>query len=99
MPTEESDPTPIDAFNLELFFELSADLLCIAGYDGYFRRISPSVSKLLGYSNEELFAKPIHEFIYSEDKKITAEHRSNLTNDFPLLNFENRYVTKKGEIV
>jgi PAS domain S-box-containing protein len=99
MQVEISGKDPIDIFNLELFFELSADLLCIAGYDGYFRRISPSVSKLLGYSNEELFARPIHEFIYSEDKKITAEHRSNLTNDFPLLNFENRYVTKNGEIV
>lgn len=99
MPTEESDPVPIDTFNLELFFELSADLLCIAGYDGYFRRISPSVSKLLGYTNEELFAKPIHEFIYAEDKDITAKHRHNLINDKPLLHFENRYVTKSGEIV
>ena len=99
MQVEVSGKDPIDIFNIELFFELSADLLCIAGYDGYFRRISPSVSKLLGYSNDELFARPIHEFIYSEDKKITAEHRSNLTNDFPLLNFENRYVTKSGEIV
>jgi PAS domain S-box-containing protein len=99
MPTEESEPTPIDAFNLELFFELSADLLCIAGYDGYFRRISPSVSKLLGYTNDELFAKPIHEFIYAEDRDITAKHRSNLINDKPLLHFENRYVTKSGELV
>ncbi len=99
MRAEVSGPNTTDLFNLELFFELSADLLCIAGYDGYFRRISPSVSKLLGYSNDELFERPIHEFIYSEDKKITAEHRSNLTNDFPLLNFENRYVTKSGEIV
>lgn len=99
MPTEESDPTPIDTFSLEPFFEQSADLLCIAGYDGYFRRISPSVSKLLGYSKEELFAKPIHEFIYVEDKDITAKHRTNLINDKPLLHFENRYVTKSGEIV
>jgi PAS domain S-box-containing protein len=99
MPTEESDSTPIDAFNLDLFFELSADLLCIAGYDGYFRRISPSVSRLLGYTTEELFAKPIHEFIYADDRDITAKHRNNLVNDKPLLHFENRYVTKGGEIV
>src|ERR1700743_622547 len=99
MPIEESDPTPINTFSLEPFFEQSADLLCIAGYDGYFRRISPSVSRLLGYNKEELFAKPIHEFIYVEDKDITAKHRTNLINDKPLLNFENRYVTKSGEIV
>lgn len=99
MATEEFDPIPTDVFNSEVFFELSPDLLCIAGYDGYFKRISPSVSKLLGYTNEELFAKPIHEFIYIDDKNITAMHRENLTKDNPLLNFENRYVTKSGEIV
>jgi PAS domain S-box-containing protein len=78
---------------------LSPDLLCIAGYDGYFKRINLSVSKLLGYTNQELLAKPIHEFIHPEDKHITATHRKRLINDIPLLNFENRYVTKSGETV
>ena len=86
-------------FNLEHFFDLSPDLLCIAGYDGYFKKINPAVSKLLGYTNEELLAKPIHEFIYHEDRDITASLRDKLLNDIPLLNFENRYVAKSGEIV
>ncbi|HEY0770787.1 MAG TPA: hypothetical protein VGD31_10680 [Sphingobacteriaceae bacterium] len=34
--------------NFELFFDLTPDLLCIAGYDGYFRRVNPAVSKVLG---------------------------------------------------
>ncbi|ASU31996.1 PAS domain-containing sensor histidine kinase [Mucilaginibacter xinganensis] len=88
-----------NTFNLELFFDMSPDLLCIAGYDGYFKRINPTVSKVLEYTNEELLAKPIHEFIYHEDKHLTAGHRENLLNDVPLLNFENRYVTKSGGIV
>ena len=87
------------AFNFELFFDLSPDMLCIAGYDGYFKRINPAVSKLLGYTNDELFSKPIHEFIHPEDRHITAKRRENLLNDVPLLDFENRYVTKSGEIV
>ncbi len=86
-------------FDLEHFFDLSPDLLCIAGYDGYFKKINPAVSKLLGYTNEELLAKPIHEFIYHEDRDITATLRDELLNDIPLLNFENRYVAKSGEIV
>ncbi|MEJ6980224.1 PAS domain-containing sensor histidine kinase [Pedobacter sp. P351] len=88
-----------DILNFELFFEVSTDLLCIAGFDGYFKRINPAVSKLLGYSNEELYAKPISEFIYFKDRHITGEHRKNLLKDTPLTNFENRYVTKSGEII
>lgn len=86
-------------FNLELFFELSPDLICIAGYDGFFKRINPTVGKTLGYTNEELFSRPINSFVHPEDKDITAMNRENLTKNKPLLNFENRYMTKSGEIV
>lgn len=90
----------IDAnFKYELFFELSPDLLCIAGYDGYFKKINPAVSDLLGYTIEELYARPINDFVYDEDKDKTAQVRRELTKAKPLRNFENRYVTKTGEIV
>lgn len=86
-------------FNYQLLFELSPDLLCIAGYDGYFKKINPAVSRLLGYSMDELYAHPINYFVYEEDKAITAKAREDLTASIPLLNFENRYITKSGEIV
>ena len=86
-------------FNLELFFESSPDLICVAGYDGYFKKINPTVSKILGYSNDELFASPINSFIHSDDQQITAHNRERLTRNTPLLNFENRYVAKNGEII
>ncbi|HYG39994.1 MAG TPA: PAS domain-containing sensor histidine kinase [Cytophagales bacterium] len=86
-------------FKFELFFELSPDLLCIAGFDGYFKKINPAVSNLFGYTMEELYARPINDFVYEDDKEITAKLRKELTRSKPLLNFENRYVTKKGEIV
>lgn len=94
---EENLPT--NNYKLDPFFDLSPDLLIVAGYDGYFRKINPAVVKLLGYTQEELFAKQIKEFIYSEDREITALKRENLTKNNALLNFENRYVTKSGEIV
>jgi PAS domain S-box-containing protein len=86
-------------YSLNRFFELTPDLLCIAGYDGYFKKINPAVCELLGYSYEELYAFPINEFIYHEDRDITSKHRENLKKHIPLLNYENRYVTKNGEIV
>lgn len=84
---------------LDPFFDLSADLLCVAGFDGYFKRINPAVSNLLGYSEEELFSRPINDFVYHEDKDITQRNRENLTRNIPLLNFENRYVKRNGDIV
>lgn len=86
-------------FQFEHFFELSPDLLCIAGFDGYFKRINPAVSQLLGYTIDELKARPITDFVYPEDKIITLMSRENFSMSTPLLNFENRYVTKEGEIV
>jgi len=86
-------------FNLERFFQLTPDILCIAGYDGYIKKVNPAFSNLLGYSFEELMKTPINDFIYSEDKLITSRSRENLKKEIPLLNFENRYVTKKGDLV
>jgi PAS domain S-box-containing protein len=86
-------------FNYELLFDLSPDLLCIAGYDGYFKRINPAVSNLLGYTMEELYTRPINDFVYHEDQETTSKVREELRKAKPLLNFENRYVTKSGEII
>jgi PAS domain S-box-containing protein len=84
---------------LSAFFEKSPDLVCIAGKDGFFKSVNAVVSKKLGYTNEELLAKPISTFIYEEDKKITSEHRTALLSGKVLHNFINRYVSKKGDVI
>ncbi|WP_418263407.1 PAS domain S-box protein [Flavobacterium faecale] len=83
----------------EDFFNRSLDLLCIAGYDGYFKNINPAVCKLLEYTKEELLARPINDFIYKEDKIQTNSARNSLRERNPLIDFENRYLTKSGKIV
>lgn len=105
-PQEIRDTTMVDldnnpgaSFKSDPFFELSPDLLCIAGYDGFFKRVNPAVLKLLGYSYKELYSKPINEFVYEDDKNFTSRVRDELTKSKPLFNFENRYLTKSGEIV
>ena len=84
---------------LSKFFDLSGDLLCIAGFDGYFKKINPTVSRGLGYTQEELMSRPINDFVYHDDKHGTQESRNHVYRGKPLLNFENRYLTKEGEIV
>ena len=76
--------TAIDSFNkFEKFFDLSADLLCVAGFDGYFKRINPAVSALLGYSQKELLERPINDFVFQEDKQATKIARDDLRKEFP----------------
>lgn len=86
-------------YSLAPFFELSHDLLCIAGFDGYFKRVNPAVCKVLGYTEEELLSKPINYFQHPDDKEITQKYREPILHGKPLTNFENRYITKKGDIV
>ncbi len=86
-------------FDLEYFFELSPDLLCVSGYDGYFKKINPAVSQTLGYTRDELLSNPIDSFIHVEDRDITKRKRELIKSDIPLLNFENRYITKSGNVV
>ena len=94
------DPQPqSNQYWTEVFFDISADLFFIAGYDGYFRKVNPSVCKLLGYTEEELLAKPINDFIHPDDIERTNQVRALVKNGEPLLHFENRYRTKNGDTV
>jgi PAS domain S-box-containing protein len=87
------------SYSLEPFFETSHDLLCIAGYDGYFKKVNPALINLLEYSKEELLSRKISDFIYDDDRARTASYRINLKKSLPVLNFENRYVSKSGRII
>lgn len=86
-------------YDLEMFFEISEDFLCIAGYDGYFKRVNPAFLKALGYSEQEIFSKPIDEFIFHEDRTRTNTQREGLIKNTSLFHFENRYVTKNNNII
>lgn len=52
----------------ERFFTLSKDLFCSAGLDGRFRRINPAWEKTLGYTREELFARPFVDLVHPDDR-------------------------------
>tara|TARA_R110002050_G_scaffold87939_1_gene186066 strand:+ start:10748 stop:11890 length:1143 start_codon:yes stop_codon:yes gene_type:complete len=81
------------------FFDSSVDMLCIANYDGYFVDINPAFVGLLGYTKEELLSRRINDFVFDHDKDSTQEIREGIHKNEKLINFQNRYVSKLGEIV
>lgn len=78
------------------FFNLSIDMLCIAGLDGFFKELNPAWEKTLGWTNEELTSKPFLEYIHPEDHKATVHVVGTLSEGKVLVNFENRYLCKDG---
>ncbi len=77
--------------DLVRFFELSPDLFCIAGLDGYFRRVNPNFTRVLGYSPEELISRPFIEFVHPDDRAVTAAETEKLSRGLPVVQFRNRY--------
>ncbi len=84
------------AEELGRFFMLSFDMLCIAGFDGYFKRLNPAWEKTLGFTTEELLAKPYLEFVHPDDREATTAEGQKLTMGGVTFSFENRYLTKNG---
>ena len=84
--------------DLDRFFALSLDLLCIVGFDGYFKRVNPAWQRMLGYTSQELLARPFIEFIHPDDRQASTHEASKVSTGETLLHFENRYLHKDGTI-
>ena len=78
------------------FFEMSIDMLCIAGFDGYFRQINAAWQATLGFTTEELCAVPYVEFVHPDDREATLAEAARLTEGKDTISFENRYRCKDG---
>lgn len=80
----------------ERFFELSIDMLCVLGFDGYFRRLSPAWERTLGFTTDELKERPFLEFVHPEDRERTLNQNRQVRGGGQALSFENRYLCKDG---
>lgn len=80
----------------EQFFNLSTELLCIAGKNGKFKKVNPAFAKALGYTVDEILAKPMVEFIHPDDVEKTRQRIDIINEGAASFGFTNRYRCKDG---
>lgn len=78
------------------FFEVSIDMLCCLGFDGHFRRLNAAWERTLGFSVEELMARPFIEFVHPDDRERTLAQNRAVRAGSQALGFENRYLCRDG---
>jgi PAS domain S-box-containing protein len=82
----------------KLRFDLSHDLLCMSDASGHFTSLNRAWEEILGWSRQELMARPFIEFVHPDDRERTlAEAVRIAEQDRELVAFENRYRTKDGD--
>lgn len=81
---------------LEAFFSVNLDLLCIADVEGNFIKTNNAWKDILGYSTEELNKRKFLDFVHPDDIQSTLDAMSQLANQEKVLNFINRYQCKDG---
>jgi PAS domain S-box-containing protein len=80
----------------ERLFNLSLDLICVAGFDGYFQQLNPAWEKTLGYSREELMTAPYLDFVHPEDQNQTIAEAAKTSTGQNIVLFQNRYRCRDG---
>jgi PAS domain S-box-containing protein len=81
---------------LDEFFDLSLDFLCIADFDGYFTRVNPTFMRVLGHSEQDLLSRPFLDWVHPEDIEGTLREVERLGRGLEVVGFENRYRTRDG---
>lgn len=84
------------AEELESFFSVNLDLLCIADMAGNFVKTNTAWSTILGYSTDELNNKNFLEFVHPDDLQATLDAMAILGKGEDVLNFTNRFRSHDG---
>ena len=65
-----------DQAQRDRLFHLSLDMLCVAGFDGYFKQVNPAWSRTLGWSEAEINRHLAFDFFF-ETIRVDAGNRLN----------------------
>lgn len=84
---------------LNNFFNLSLDFMCLANTEGYFTKVNPTFCSVLGYTEKELLENSFLSFVHPEDLPTTLKVIERLSQGELTVNFENRYRKADGTYI
>jgi len=76
--------------DVEEFFDLSPDLLCIASAEGHFKRVNPAFQRILGWTPDELTGRPLADFVHPDDIAATSREVEKVASGRSATHFGNR---------
>ena len=79
-------------------FNLSMDMICIAGFDGRFKVVNPAFERILGYRREDLVGRPFLDFVHPDDREKTEREAAALAEGNTTVQFRNRYFDRDGRV-
>lgn len=83
--------------DIERFFELANDLICVVSKDGHFKRLNPAWQRLFGETEEDLLTRPYLERVHPDDRASTEREMSRLAGaDAGTATFANRFRRRDG---
>ncbi|WP_369665458.1 response regulator [Thioalkalicoccus limnaeus] len=81
---------------LNRFFTVGLDMLCVANTDGVFLRLNPEWERTLGYPLTELEGRPFLDLVHPDDRDATLSALARLGDQITIRSFENRYRCRDG---
>jgi two-component system sensor histidine kinase/response regulator len=71
-------------------------MLCVGGFDGFFKLVNPAWERVLGYTVDELTSRPWLDFVHPDDREATILAGQNLSGGGSVIRFDNRYRARDG---
>jgi PAS domain S-box-containing protein len=77
------------------YFNQTRNMLAIAGFDGYFKRLNPAWERMLGFSQEELLSRPFIDLVSIGSRSEAIAELDKLPSG-PPISFESQMLCKSG---
>jgi PAS domain S-box-containing protein len=80
----------------DMVYTISADMIAIAGNDGFFKKINPAFKNILGFEEQEFLSKSFFDFIHEEDVEMCKKEYQKVIAGQPTINFNTRFICQNG---